>query len=98
MTTEPDTKEPISERLAEGLAKVAAGATRVAAEALAGLPPVHCQQIRQAIDAGKCALTLQIDLPSMDIRVLADGEGWLTPQCLFAVEWKGERVQPTAEH
>lgn len=96
MTTEQDTIEPIKERLAEGLATVAAGAQRVIAEALAGLPAVHREQIRQAVDANKCTLTLQVDLPSMDIRVLADGEGWLKPQVLFAVSWEGRTDD--AEH
>lgn len=73
--------------LAEGLATLQLGAQRVIAAALARLPEVHRLQIRNAVEGGSCALTLQIDLPTMDVRVMADGDGWLQPQVLMALEW-----------
>lgn len=76
----------IGDRLAEGLATLAAGAVRVASEGLAHLTAEYRAQIQQSVDAGQCQLTVQIDLPSGQVRVLADGPGWIKPQCLFAVE------------
>jgi hypothetical protein len=80
------TSESIDERLAEALALLAATAVRVASCGLARLPEVHRLQIQSAIDAERCALTVQCDLPNGEVRVLADGEGWLKPQVLFATE------------
>ena len=86
MNTEPDTRDPIDERLAEALALLSATALRVSAAGMARLPAVHREQIQRAEDAGQCALTVQVDLPTLDLRVMADGAGWLAPQVLFATE------------
>lgn len=85
MTDEID-RAPITTRLAEGLEVLRLGAQRVMAEALARLPAEHRQRIQRAVDADQCALTVQIDLPAYEVRVLADGTGWAQPQCLFAIE------------
>ena len=72
--------------LAEGLAQFAAAAVRITSQGLARLPPVYRQQLRESIDAGDAAFTVQIDLPSGNVRVLVDGKHWIGPQVLFAAE------------
>ena len=96
MTTEINDEERITPRLAQGLEAARLGAQRVIAEALARLPEVHRLQIQRAVDSGQCALTLQIDLPSYDVRVMADGEGWLKPQCLFVLKRDEQPELPRA--
>lgn len=81
-----DEHTEITPRLAEGLEMLRLGAQRIMAEALARLPAVHRQQIQSAVDADQCALTLQIDLPNYEVRVMADGAGWAKPQVLFALD------------
>lgn len=76
----------ITPGLAQGLETLRLGAQRCMAHALARLPAAHRQQIQDAVEARQCALTLQIDLPAYDVRVMADGPGWLKPQVLFALE------------
>lgn len=76
----------ITPRLAAGLSALTWAAERIMAESLARLPPPHAHSITSAVDAEMCCLTLQIDLPSLAVRVLADGPGWLAPQVLFALE------------
>lgn len=83
--------------LAHALSHLRAAATAVMAQALARLPPVHCQQIKSAVNAEQCELTLQIDLPSHAVRVLADGQGWLKPQVLFALELSKSEGTANAE-
>lgn len=95
---ERDAVEPITDRLAEGLATLATGAQRTIAEALARLPATHRQQLMGAVDAGRCTLTLQVDFPALDVRVLADGEGWLKPQVLFALDRKARTNDTTNRH
>lgn len=78
--------EPVTPQLAEQLARLMGGAIGVSSHGLSSLPAEHCARIRSAVDAEQCQLTVQIDLPSGNVRVLADGPGWLQPQCLFACE------------
>jgi hypothetical protein len=80
---------PMSERLAEGLAALAAAGVRVSAEALARLPAPYRDAIQRSVDNDQGALTVQVDLPSGAVRVLIDGEGWVAPQVLLAAEVPG---------
>jgi hypothetical protein len=86
MTDAVSSPDVIGGHLADGLARLGSGAVRVASEGLAHLPADVRERIQRSVDAGQCALTVQIDLPSGAVRLLADGPGWIKPQCLFAVE------------
>ena len=80
--------------LEQALALLNIAAQRVIAQSLVRLPEVHRQQIQSAVDSEQCALTVQIDLPSLDVRVLADGDGWIKPQVLFALERAAAHTPP----
>lgn len=86
MTTETD-RHAMTPGLAEALGLLNVAARRVIAHGLVRLPEVHRLQIQKALEANQCALTVQIDIPAGAVRVLADGDGWLAPQVLMALEW-----------
>lgn len=75
-------------RLDDACRDLVAAATRVAGYSHASVPREFFDQIRAAVDDGKASLTVQVDLPTGAIRVLADGEDWLAPQCLLNIERK----------
>jgi hypothetical protein len=81
-----DQVDPITPAMAAGLSALQLGAQRVIACALTQLPTEERNAIQAAVDSEQCALTLQIDFPSCAVRVLADGQGWLKPRCLMALE------------
>lgn len=81
-----ETPLAIPPRLAEAMASLAAAAIRVAAYSGLQVPPDYWAKIRRAVDAGEAGLTVQCDLPSGNVRVLAAGSGWPAPVCLLAID------------
>lgn len=62
------------------------GANRVIAHAHLNLPAEHWARIRQSVDDGMAAFTVQVDIPSATVSVFVDGQGWAAPQCLLRLE------------
>lgn len=82
------TESNTTPRLEEACQALIAAATRVASYSHASVPPSYFQQIREAVDSGNAAFSVQVDLPSGAIRVLVDGANWVSPQCLLNLERK----------
>lgn len=92
-----DHSHTVTPQLAEALALLNVAARKVIAGGLVRLPPVHAEQIKNAIQQDQCRLTVQFDYPTGDVRVLADGDGWLKPQVLFATDWKEPAERPVLQ-
>lgn len=93
-TPNTDERSQMTPQLAEALALLNVAARKVIAGGLVRLPPVHAEQIKNAIQQDQCRLTVQYDYPTGNVHVLADGDGWLKPQVLFATEWKEPNSTP----
>jgi hypothetical protein len=86
MTDPTPLRSAIPARLADALNLLVSGALRAATYALEQLPPDERRKMMQLLEDGSGGYTVQIDLPSGEMRVMADAKHFAEPVVLLACE------------